>query len=197
MESPVLKHDVATLYSVSFSKSVNIFILDWFQHWNKATFYWCSKVIVIQGYWIVWIDNLGLRLVRPSCWPSYDVLTRNTLLQGSIRIKQITQSLNFHFYHPPTKLREGNVFKPVCHSVHEGGIWYHFLSGCLVPCSFQRDMMSLPVWLPGPMFLLSGLHPGGSPSGEFPSRGRSPSREVSIQSEVSSRGYGTTPHPCY
>ena len=47
------------------------------------------------------------------------------------------------------------------------------------------------------MFLLSGLHPGGSPSRGFPSRGRSPSRGVSIQREVSSRGYGTTPPPCY
>ena len=26
---------------------------------------------------------------------------------------------------------------------------------------FTESMLSLPVWLPGPMFLLSGLPPGG------------------------------------
>ena len=28
-------------------------------------------------------------------------------------------SLHFHFYQPPTTLREGNVFSHVCHSVQE------------------------------------------------------------------------------
>ena len=132
------------VHIVSFSENVNNFILDWFQHWNKATFYWSSKVIVIQGDWIVWIDNLGLRLIRPSCWPYYDVLTRNSPLQGSIRIKQIMQNLNFNFYHPPTKLREGNVFTPVCHSVHKG---VYDITSCLAALShvFSEDMMSLPV----------------------------------------------------
>ena len=41
-------------------------------------------------------------------------------------------------------LGQGNVFTRVCHSVHKG---------------------SLTVWLPGPMFLLGGLRPGGSLSG--------------------------------
>ena len=166
-------------------QNVNNFILDWFQHWNKATFYWCSKVIVIQGDWIVWIDNLGLKLIRPSRWPSYDVLTRNTLLQGSIRIKQIMQNLNFHFYHPPTKLREGNVLHlfviPFTRGVYDitsclaasshvlfRGIWCHFLSGCLVPCFFCQGSIQV-----GPP--IGGFLPGGGlPPGEFPSRGRSP-----------------------
>ena len=48
-----------------------------------------------------------------------------------------------HFYYPPMKLREGNVFTHVCHSVHsggggggrgQGGVWCH------------------SVWLPGLMF---------------------------------------------
>ena len=35
------------------------------------------------------------------------------------------------------------------------GLWCHFSSGCLVPCSFQGGgcKMSLPVSLPGPIFL--------------------------------------------
>ena len=42
---------------------------------------------------------------------------------------------------------QGNVFRSVCHSIHwRGGL-----------C-----MMSLSIWLSGPMFLLGGLCPGGS-----------------------------------
>ena len=34
------------------------------------------------------------------------------------------------FYHPPTKLREGNVFTGLCHSVHGGRyLWSHVPSG--------------------------------------------------------------------
>ena len=39
-------------------------------------------------------------------------------------------------------LGQGNVFTRMCHSVHGGG---------------GLCMMSLPVWLPGPMFFLEGL----------------------------------------
>ena len=40
------------------------------------------------------------------------------------------------FYRPQTKLREGNVFTPVCHSVHGGGGVFqhapkpHYISSC-------------------------------------------------------------------
>ena len=47
--------------------------------------------------------------------------------------EKFNNGLCTHFYHPPKKLWEGNVFTPV-HSVHKG-------VGC---------MMSLPVWLHGP-----------------------------------------------
>ena len=49
-------------------------------------------------------------------------------------------------------LGEGNIFTVVCHSVHGGG-------GGLY-------MMSLPVWLPGPMFIQGGVVSvqAGSPS---------------------------------
>ena len=57
----------------------------------------------------------------------------------------ISKNLPTHFYRPPMKLREGNVFTPV------------FLS--------TGGMVSLPVWLPGPMFLGGG----GSASGGLPS----------------------------
>ena len=42
-------------------------------------------------------------------------------------------------------LGQGNIFRNICHSVHLGG-------GVLC-------MMSLPVWLHGPMFLVGGLCP--------------------------------------
>ena len=39
-------------------------------------------------------------------------------------------------YHPPTKLHEGNVFTPVCHSVHrEGCIQACFGQGMCIPSS--------------------------------------------------------------
>ena len=47
------------------------------------------------------------------------------------------------FYHPPTKLREGNVFTPACHSVQREGVydviyclaaWSHVPSGGGSPC---------------------------------------------------------------
>ena len=61
----------------------------------------------------------------------------------------------------------------------QGCVCCHFLSSCLVPCSFQGGgcMISLPVWLPGPMFLpgessLShGLSQGGSGLSNGPSQG--------------------------
>ena len=46
---------------------------------------------------------------------------------GGSRISQITRQLPrgcanlLLHYHPQTKLREGNVFAPVCDSVHKGG----------------------------------------------------------------------------
>ena len=39
-------------------------------------------------------------------------------------------SVNFCFYRPQTKLREGNVFTPVCYSAHKGGVW---IGGCAPP----------------------------------------------------------------
>ena len=54
-------------------------------------------------------------------------------------------------------LGQGNVFTGVCLSVcPQGGLWCHFLSGCLIPCSLKG------VCVPGPMFHLGGLYPGGS-----------------------------------
>ena len=54
-------------------------------------------------------------------------------------------------------LGQGNVFTCVCHSVYWWGgisVWCHFLSDCLVPCSFGRVSVS------GPMSLLGSLCPG-------------------------------------
>ena len=89
---------------------------------------------------------------------------------------------------PQTKLREGNVFTPVCQSFcsqERDGVsaWCHFLSGCLVPCSFWRGrgsfVLGICVWG-------GGLCPGGSLSrgvsgglcqGDLPRRNMVPDRE--------------------
>ena len=42
--------------------------------------------------------------------------------------------LQTYFYRPRTKLREGDVFTPGY--LFTEGVLCHFLSGCLVPCSF-------------------------------------------------------------
>ena len=34
-----------------------------------------------------------------------------------------------YYYRPPAKLREGNVFTSVCHSVHGGYAWSQVTSG--------------------------------------------------------------------
>ena len=60
-------------------------------------------------------------------------------------------------------LPQSNVFTRVCHSVHRG----------VGPC-----MMSLPVWLPAPLFLLGG---GIFVPGPMFLPGRSLSRGVSVQ----------------
>ena len=56
-------------------------------------------------------------------------------------------------YHPQTKLREDNVFTPVCQSFCSQGevvfVWCHFLSGYLVPCSFQGSLSLVPCFFGG------------------------------------------------
>ena len=50
-------------------------------------------------------------------------------------------NFEYHYYHPQTKLREGNVFTHVCDSVHGGGglwprgvsVWEGFVQGGLCP----------------------------------------------------------------
>ena len=46
--------------------------------------------------------------------------------------------INF-YYHPQTKLREGNVFTPVCDSVHRG-------RGCIPACIGQRGLYPSMQW---------------------------------------------------
>ena len=66
---------------------------------------------------------------------------------------------------------EGNVFTPKGHSDSRGGgVWCHFLPGCLVPCSFREG---LHPWgrgspsrmgygtTPPPMLTFSGGHQSG------------------------------------
>ena len=58
--------------------------------------------------------------------------------------------LELTFYHPQTKLREGNVFTPVCDSVHGGtGVSQHAMGrggmGCVYKCS-PRPPGQTPRW---------------------------------------------------
>ena len=87
------------------------------------------------------------------------------------------------YYRPPTKSREDNVFTPVCHSVHRGAVWGHFLSCCLVPWSFWWSL-SRGGLTPEGVSIQGSLSRGGvslqrgclSPEGVSPSMGVSPSR---------------------
>ena len=85
-----------------------------------------------------YIDIHGVTNSHVRCYPVGIV---NYIYSTTI----ITLVANCHYYRLPTKLREGNVFTHVYHSVHRGG----------------GRMMSLPVWLPGPMFLQEGVPTGG------------------------------------
>ena len=53
----------------------------------------------------------------------------------SLRCVPLSHTLFHFFYRSPTKLREGNVFADVCHSVHNGGraITQCVLPLCLIP----------------------------------------------------------------
>ena len=68
-----------------------------------------------------------------------------------------------HILPPATKLRQGNVFTPVCHSVHRGGV-----------CLWSRGVSTTP---PGqtPPADPPGRHPlGRHPLADTPSLGRHP-----------------------
>ena len=62
------------------------------------------------------------------------------------------------YYHPPTKLQEGNVFTGVCHSVQEGYAWSQVPSGWSVGMPGPRSLpwgMGIPGRKPTPK-----VHPG-------------------------------------
>ena len=75
--------------------------------------------------------------------------------QTSTEIEWITYDVHLIAIFTARKrsLGQGNVFTPVCHSAHGGTevgdgvyVWYHFLCGCLVPCSLG----GLCLWSPVP-----------------------------------------------
>ena len=68
----------------------------------------------------------------------------------------------YHYYHPQTKFREGNVFTPVRDSVHGGGS----LSGGLCPGGVCVQGVSIQE---GSLSKGGGLCPGGFLSGRPPS----------------------------
>ena len=74
------------------------------------------------------------------------------------------------------------MFSQACVILSTGGIWCHFLSRCLVPCSFCGCMMSLLVWLSVTMFFPGGR--GLSPEGVLPQRGSRSSVGVTIQGDL-------------
>ena len=71
-------------------------------------------------------------------------------------------------------LEQGNAFTCVCYSVHGEGVsvWCHFLSDCLVPCSFKGVSVSGSMFLPRGVCLWSHVHSKGvSVSGPMFPRG--------------------------
>ena len=80
-----------------------------------------------------------------------------------LRVGFLNSNNEWTFYGPQGKV----MFSEVSVILSTGVcVWCHFLSGFLVPCSFQGVMMSLSDWLPGPMFLPGGVSvQGGDPPG--------------------------------
>ena len=66
---------------------------------------------------------------------NHDILTLLSQTIGLSITKQkhcrvVTGLFLRYIYRPPSKLQEGNVFTPVCHSIYRGGhVW---LKACLV-----------------------------------------------------------------
>ena len=60
----------------------------------------------------------------------------------------MNRSINFYRSQMKLRLRGRFYFTPICQSFYSQGegcssVWCHFLSCCLVPCSFQRGSLSL------------------------------------------------------
>ena len=43
------------------------------------------------------------------------------MVRSELGASSSTTAVGINLYRPQTKLRQGNVFTPVCHSVHKGG----------------------------------------------------------------------------
>ena len=111
---------------------------------------------------------------------SFHVLESDNLILrilASYVIRCIAQLLNTywsHLYRPQTKLREGDVFTPVCDSVHRGISVQGSLSGDLSP-GISLEGVSVQ----------DGLCPGGSLSGRPRLGGTHPTGMHSLAAKVS------------
>ena len=83
---------------------------------------------------------------RDQCEMNFNFNTRKSfvLFQKSIRSKNLIVSnagldIELYFYHPPTKLREGNVFKAKIF------VWCHFLSDYLVHVPSRKVSVLRPL----------------------------------------------------
>ena len=104
-----------------------------------------------------------------SCYNPETQYTLNVLkamdrfddIYSKVRLFWLSCETVFKWYLPPANEVWGKVMfshLSISHSVHGLGVsvWCHFLSGCLVPCSFGG------VSVPGPMSLGEGVCPGVS-----------------------------------
>ena len=114
------------------------------------------------------------------------VLTVDPYHNGhSFRRSPICRTSNQNFFGgkflpPATKLRQGNVFTPVCHSVHRGEVSVQ--GGLCLGGSLSREVSFQGVSVLG-VSVQGGLCPGGSMS-----RGVSVWREVSVRPHTVTSG---------
>ena len=102
------------------------------RQWQAASrsFWWKVASGIHRDSWQTYRSNGGYSQSQKEAFhveTSTYINGREHLVKFSLMITSRKRSLG-----------QSNVFTHVCHSVHREGVpvWRHFLSGCLVPCSF-------------------------------------------------------------
>ena len=80
---------------------------------NKAILFWNLFCVIVIWSQLVAVADPGF--LRPN---SLCLVERSLIVKRDL---SFLCSVHVAGYRPQTKLREGNVFTPVCHSVHRGG----------------------------------------------------------------------------
>ena len=100
---------------------------------------------------------------------------------------------SFNFYRSPIKLREGNVFADVCHSVHNGG---RAITQCVLPLYLTPLTIPLGPYSPQGPYLPQDQTPGTIPLCPTTFHDRTPPRDHT-QSEHAGATHPTGMSSCF